>query len=368
MKQIFTDIFIYAGVSKEEYMAVKEEVRKRNADILLYSTIVVGALLAVLYALSFKIDTIQGNQVLYGGILISINFLLLLEIMLNRWGGWLIMLNCYIFSFLVYVFAITMGTVLQPDNPATAFCVFLFAVPLMFTDHPYCFNLLLIMVTVVFCSVSFYIKDIQLAKLDAVNAVSFLILGVVINTYLQRIKIKEFVQKKQIEDQRDTDELTKLMMRPATEEAIQRYLKRTKEPAILLVIDLDEFKTINDTWGHAYGDVILRLMGVCLKEVFGNGGICGRYGGDEFLVFLPHTQDREQVLHKVGELMSVMKIRLKVPDQSWIVHASAGAACYPKDERTYQGLFKKADEALYVSKTHGKSCCTFYSGIESKKV
>ena len=132
------------------------------------------------------------------------------------------------------------------------------------------------------------------------------------------------------------------------------------KPAMMLVIDLDNFKHINDTFGHAYGDAVLRLMGECIRSNFRENDYKGRFGGDEFVVFLPGVDDKQQVVTYVNNLVEMMKTRVITPESANPVHGSIGIALYPKHASTYEELFKKADEALYASKERGKDRYTFY--------
>ena len=176
-----------------------------------------------------------------------------------------------------------------------------------------------------------------------------------------RTKADEHRLRWEIAKQRDTDELTKLLTKNAVERKIKRYMELTpSKPAMMLVIDLDNFKHINDTFGHAYGDAVLRLMGECIRSNFREEDYKGRFGGDEFVVFLPGVDDKQQVVTYVNNLVEMMKTRVRTPESANPVHGSIGIALYPKHASTYEELFKKADEALYASKERGKDRYTFY--------
>ena len=127
-----------------------------------------------------------------------------------------------------------------------------------------------------------------------------------------------------------------------------------------LMLDMDNFKLVNDRYGHLVGDeVIVRLAGI-MKERFHENCFCGRFGGDEFVVFLPGVDDKQQVVTYVNNLVEMMKTRVITPESANPVHGSIGIALYPKHASTYEELFKKADEALYASKERGEDRYTFY--------
>lgn len=119
----------------------------------------------------------------------------------------------------------------------------------------------------------------------------------------------------------------------------------------LALIDIDDFKKVNDTYGHQEGDRILAAMGKALLHVARDSDICCRYGGEEFAVILPLTD-----IHEAGEIAQRMKKEMaeRLPDGQ-IVTVSIGVASCGKTTRTYRDLVEKADAALYHVKRSGKN-------------
>ncbi|AUQ48995.1 diguanylate cyclase (GGDEF) -like protein [Phaeobacter inhibens] len=125
----------------------------------------------------------------------------------------------------------------------------------------------------------------------------------------------------------------------------------------LLSFDADRFKTFNDTHGHDAGDMVLRAIGDTLKELFHNGEVCCRMGGEEFAVFLPDT-DKEQTI-EVGEALraAIEDITLRYGSGTLPrVTISIGVASYPEDGLLPQDLMHAADRALYAAKDAGRNC------------
>ncbi len=120
----------------------------------------------------------------------------------------------------------------------------------------------------------------------------------------------------------------------------------------MLIMDIDDFKSINDRYGHAAGDAAIRKVADTLQFHLGAHGIVGRYGGDEFVALLHDVDDRE-----------TLKLRLKVVAKDLIcafdgrfkLTVSMGVAQYPKDGSTFTDLFNIADKALYIAKEKGKN-------------
>lgn len=131
--------------------------------------------------------------------------------------------------------------------------------------------------------------------------------------------------------------------------------------AACLFIDVDNFKMVNDTLGHAEGDRLLRFLAESIEKLTGDTGIAGRIGGDEFLLFLPAVYSVEQINHCAGQICSVFDDVVRGLDKPLPISCSVGISVYPKDGTDYETLLRKADQALYTSKRYGKSRYYYYS-------
>ena len=186
-------------------------------------------------------------------------------------------------------------------------------------------------------------------------------------SYLRNIdeqKRKELALKYQSE----RDPLTELYNRAALEKKISAFLN-TEELSLgghgLLMIDLDNFKNINDSYGHLFGDTLLRQVSATIREVFRATDIMARLGGDEFAVFMKGARSKEHIVVKARELVeSLRKIHLE-ENPECCVSSSIGIAFAPEHGSTFEQLYQKADEALYHVKRTGKNCCCFYDDTMS---
>lgn len=129
--------------------------------------------------------------------------------------------------------------------------------------------------------------------------------------------------------------------------------KNTNTKCSLLVLDVDKFKTINDKYGHAIGDTILKEFIIAIRKGIRATDLVGRFGGDEFLIILP-TGDKERA-RKIAEgiVRIVEKSVININQQLFNITTSIGVAAYPDDSRTAEDMFKKADGALYMVKRKG---------------
>ena len=132
--------------------------------------------------------------------------------------------------------------------------------------------------------------------------------------------------------------------------------QRSKTPLAVMMIDLDGFKLVNDTFGHLFGDRVLAWVAEELKATLRASDVPARYGGDEFAVILPDT-DREAAWQAAQRILEALSERAyQSPDRSPVsIGCSIGVAAYPADGRTAQDLIAQADAAMYRVKDSGGS-------------
>lgn len=168
------------------------------------------------------------------------------------------------------------------------------------------------------------------------------------------------------------DQLTRLLNKRSFEEIVEHTLKAAddQDKFCMMLIDLDDFKTINDTFGHAAGDKVLADAANVMSRLYGNYGYLGRLGGDEFCVFLeiPKTvSDSEQyMIDKCTELNGAFRSKYADDAHTHRVSLSVGAVFSNAEERSFAELYKKADKALYRSKDKGKDTFSIYSSEDEK--
>ena len=165
-----------------------------------------------------------------------------------------------------------------------------------------------------------------------------------------------------LKERAEHDALTKLFNKAYTQQAITDYLNERKAdtPAAMLILDLDNFKLINDNYGHLYGDEVLTRLGTMLKQLFRSHDIIGRIGGDEFLVFLRDIPSVELIHNRCRQLLDAFHSLLAQHAPGLNVSCSIGASLVPAHGSGYAELFRRADEALYLSKARGKNRYTLF--------
>ncbi len=161
-------------------------------------------------------------------------------------------------------------------------------------------------------------------------------------------------------EQAQVDPLTKVVNRVSAEKKISSTLSlQSEQMHALMMIDLDNLKKVNDTYGHQYGDSMLVQVAAKLKEFFRKGDIVCRMGGDEFCVFLENVSSKEQVLEKGSKLGQQIHL-LEVGEERLAPSCSIGIAVTDAEAVTFEDLYRNADLALYESKYRGKNTITLY--------
>lgn len=137
--------------------------------------------------------------------------------------------------------------------------------------------------------------------------------------------------------------------------------KRVGHKVTIAIIDIDDFKSVNDTYGHMFGDEVLRDVAGILKKTVGRNGLCGRIGGDEMFIVMEHLEDDESIRTVFRTIKN---------NVSWLYHndprninkitCSIGAASYPDDAKDLDTLFSIADKMLYLAKEKGRNRYIIY--------
>ena len=128
-----------------------------------------------------------------------------------------------------------------------------------------------------------------------------------------------------------------------------------KESVVIAILDLDNFKLVNDTFGHLYGDKIIIQFSNIISRCIGTRGILGRFGGDEFMIMLENIKDEFDLRSVLRSIRTSVEMEFKDIGENISLTTSIGAATFPKDAKDYDELFTKADYCLYLSKMRGKN-------------
>lgn len=179
--------------------------------------------------------------------------------------------------------------------------------------------------------------------------IGIFVFGLAASATFMNVRANDIIKHESMHDQ-----LTGLRNRNSLDDTMSQVFaasKRNNHKAAILLIDLNKFKEINDTFGHTVGDDVLKETAQRLKKAARTDEILFRLGGDEFLLVVPYVSDKETMLHITSRLHESLTYRLEVHGNSIIVTASMGYAIYDDDGADFDTLFQHADKQMYIEKS-----------------
>lgn len=171
-----------------------------------------------------------------------------------------------------------------------------------------------------------------------------------------------------LEAQIKKDPMTGLLNKNATKISIEKFFKECDPDSThaLMIIDIDDFKNVNDTFGHLFGDMVIENVAAAISTTFRKFDIVGRIGGDEFLVLMKNTGKRIAEI-KARDLCKTVKRTYTNEKKSIEISCSIGLAFFADDDANYEDLFGKADIAMYNAKLEGKNSVAVYDANKEQK-
>lgn len=204
---------------------------------------------------------------------------------------------------------------------------------------------------------------IELSHNDAYvdQLVSMIVSSTVVFIFAYIVSLQNYNDRKKIEQlsllyekQANTDELTGLYNRRYFNNFLKLAILTLGDTGMLHVamFDIDDFKFVNDKYGHPFGDVILRKFSSLLRKTENNGTTVCRYGGEEFLVLIP-KKDKTEALAIVNQILEETRTSIEINDGRFITVSAGFITC--TEEMTYDVLLQEVDKKLYIAKTTGKN-------------
>ena len=344
----------YCGIEKSEYNAIKKDAYISNYRVWRILQIVMVIVFGIFFVGSFFAELMKANRAIYLAIflysLVSTGILFIL-----KKDSLIAQLLIYLSISVLFLFA---GFISQntPQLPATTFIVFLLIAPMFMIDKPYFMSIVLCIASAVFLIWMHRVKPYEIWRYDLASVIIYMCVGIFLHIIANSLRIKEFVLTRALNIQKDLDELSGLKNKDALTRAINEYMADDlTDKGLMFILDVDRFKTINDTYGHDVGDSVIHQIGCFLRGLFTQDEIIGRFGGDEFIVFLKGTDDTETARSTANAILTGAPKRVALPDNGQTISISIGIAIYNGDETNYSALFKKADTAMYQAKADPES-------------
>lgn len=258
----------------------------------------------------------------------------------------------------IMVMGIILGTFGDPTQPSITIMVFLCVLPMFILDKPWRVILFIILNAAVYTWCCYEAKTFILFAADMIDLILFTVLGVGVNCLILRDRIDNVEYAMKMRLIAETDALTGIYNRRAGEERIRSMIDHDTN-GMFLLIDFDNFKDVNDTYGHTIGDICLKIMGECLEESFGSDDIVMRFGGDEFAVFMQNLKSENEGQTNIERLIDKVH-NITIPEMpNYRISVSIGVSFSKlKDKKTFETVYRESDEALYQAKANGKD--TYY--------
>ncbi|MBM7662838.1 diguanylate cyclase (GGDEF)-like protein [Bacillus mesophilus] len=217
------------------------------------------------------------------------------------------------------------------------------------------------------CKICDEMGDIQLGYLIQKEYISLLNEINQRELSLKAIKLEVKHHISEMERKANLDFLSGISNRSYLETTANDWLKKAhkeNENVVCIAFDVDDFKTINDKYGHLCGDEVIKQVGKVCKETFSENDLIGRYGGDEFVILL-YGETIEQSLLKVEKLkIALRKLHIESKSESLAIKTSIGVADNQKGQvKEFKDLFLLADQSLYLAKQNGKDQVLLYTAM-----
>lgn len=181
-----------------------------------------------------------------------------------------------------------------------------------------------------------------------------ILMGVIGSIWLTR-------ERKRLKDLSFYDALTGILNRKSLDFHLSQLHKKQMELKIshfsILLIDIDKFKSVNDTFGHDIGDIVLKSFAETTQKLMRTDDVFGRFGGEEFLVLLPDSSKKKalQIAERIRSKISSCQIPLPDERTPLSITVSIGVSTFPNDASNIDQLFKVTDEAMYAAKKNGRN-------------
>ena len=267
----------------------------------------------------------------------------------------------YAFMIMIYLFSYYISVIYNNDSAASTFFVFQIVLPVLFLIPPGEAAIFSLVVTLVFCKLSFLWKPLDLATSDTINGLACYCIGLILTYFVIHLRLKNMDRQELLEQQRDTDVQTNLPNRRKFNHIIEQIFRdfhASPRNFYVLMMDVDYFKAYNDTFGHVQGDNCLESLGIFFHQFATQNSIfLARYGGEEFVAI--DTLHTKEAVERLGEQLILQTAALKIshPKSPYgIITLSAGCAGLLETQAAnYMTLVNYADDALYQAKHTGRN-------------
>ena len=274
----------------------------------------------------------------------------------KKWNLRFVPIICLLFQVLLFSFILLIDLLAAPDTPASFMPGLCIALPVLFImPFQLSYGVMSVFeVLYILCAINF--KSSFLAQYDIFNSVVGIAFSIAVAEVTMRLRLKNYAIQMKYKQLSTVDTLSGILNKRAWIESVKQYLWLQKPNTVctMAILDVDNFKQINDQLGHFVGDQILQHIGTFLSETFRATDLVGRFGGDEFVILLKDITETA-VLQKKFQNIEKQLSHITVGAQTVKVTCSIGIATATGENICFDTLFQAADVALYQAKAKGKN-------------
>lgn len=350
------------GISLEDYNACKGMIEQSNRITARYISVCGLVLLFIFNIIAWSTDFLAPFQFLYTGAFLG----LLLTLLLLQKSHLSATLIVYVQMLIIYAFSTGLALAV-PEERGTVSLIVIPLLSAVMIDRLERLAVVNLLFTAAYCCLVMAYKAKRLIGYEAFSILVAFVLSLLFHDAIQsgmirrmltEAKNKELIERLRLagDDLRtkaETDMMTGLYNRSALIERVQTALMRMQSGvSALCILDIDNFKEVNDTYGHQRGDEILTGIAHMMKNAFQLTDMVGRLGGDEFMVYLSGFEEQKQLLQRMEDFHRSLAVSA---ENSQPISTSIGVAIITDHTIGFDELYKQADAALYEAKRAGKN-------------
>ena len=353
----------FGGQSKAFFDTQTSAIHAHNAKILEKLLFIMSGIMACYLGTSFtsKLFSIyRPMYVIYLG-------LMLLMLVTFKWetkkhiAG--TQLYIWTFSTVIFSFVGLLGTVYEPMNRSVLFIVYILCMPMLFIIPTHRMYIALGLQLVVFAAFAFCVKDPAYAQMDIAHGFTCFAIGMFLSNHILQSRMSLLAKNEELKRRSNVDSLTGISNR----NGMDKFLQANYDSASALcvgMVDIDDFKIYNDTYGHPKGDVALKIVATIMDlHTLNAGHFVARFGGEEFIILAQNADSTAMQTFLNGICNAVYEQNIasaNAPQKRLTL--SIGYAQKRLDE-PFEELLKRADDALYHAKKNGKNRCACFCEI-----
>ncbi len=333
----------------------KREITARNLDSLKYAS--VGGLILLMLLLCIAPYIVKGWTITgeYWGMFPTLVGFTVFSFLYDKYGKrnyYVVQIACILFYVMLLFHFIMISVFPYPDGPESYISVFFIMMPIVFIIKPWIMEIIIVVGALVFCSLVLQVKTLEnVVSHDLFASVMSAAFAQVAMLMVYRLRIDDFTVRESYKKQSRMDLPSGLLNKKSYENLCELSLRERADdaPCAFFVFDVDEFKGINDTYGHIVGDRVIEIIGGVLNSVFRAEDIVGRIGGDEFSAYMLHNGNEKILQSKCEKILSLVSERTQKV-LKFNVTLSIGVAVNFSGQVDYKDLYITADKALYNAK------------------